>query len=107
MGRSDRTDPDGIKEGTLLTDKDASDQETLERALKMKDVDLFLVHRGCRDSLKDLASLLCRGDLSKLEIQQALKDHNSGKVRHEWRHKIHEQRVRSRAHEAKQQGERD
>ena len=92
MGRSDRTDPGSTKYGTLLSPRDAVDQQSLEQALKYKDDQMFLVSRGCRDNLKDLNEAIASGNLEKPEIAIALRDHNNGKTRHEWKQKIEQLR---------------
>ena len=92
MGRSDRTGPDEIKYGTLFSSKQALDQKSLEQTLKIKDRNLFLMHREQRESLLKLEEYVEKSDAveCKEQIQIALKGHNNGKTVREWKEQIHE-----------------
>ena len=87
LGRSNRTDPNGIKRGTLLSSREILDQESLEQALKMKDNDLVLMHREQRNSLLKLNEFvkakICEFNHSAI-VHRAVTEYNKGKKWEEW-----------------------
>ena len=78
MGRSNRLDPKGLKEGTLITDMQALDKESLEKTLKGKDNERCLIPRGCMKSLKSIKSMIGKED--KNTIKKAIRQHNHGRM---------------------------
>ena len=86
MGRSNRLDPKGKKEGTLISTKQALTQESLEMDLKSKEYERCLIPRGCFKSLKAIEKFVDAKynqyyTITQEEVQmikKAIKDHNHG-----------------------------
>ena len=79
MGRSNRLDPKGLKEGTLISGKQALDRESLEMSLKGKDNERCLIPRGCMKSLKSIKEMIGNEDTNN--VKTAIRHHNQGRMR--------------------------